>query len=234
MNSYNLKARVYPVILAIVPAIIVGIVYLWHFKSYYQILVNSGITSILFFLFSQLGRDKGKSIEKEMWEKWGGAPTTQVLRYSNNTFDKHTKMRFHQKLKDLTNIGEKIDEAFEKIFPKKADEIYKSWTKYLISQTRDNQKYNLLFQENINYGFRRNIFGLKNIAISINIILIIGYFIYSSIISEYKVVLTPELILSVGIMGLILIFWIRIVNEKWVKTTAFAYAERLLEAIDIM
>lgn len=234
MNSYNLKARVYPVILTIVPIIIIGIAYSLHLKSYYQLLSSFGVTTASYFLLSQLGRDKGKAIEKEMWKKWNGAPTTQILRYSDDSIDKHTKIKYHQKLKELTNIGNEINEEFEKISPKEADEIYQSWSKYLISKTRDSKKYNLLFQENINYGFRRNLFGLKSTSISIIIFLLIGSAIYSLIINGFKVILISDLIVSKIILMLILFFWIKVVKEKWIKTVAFSYAERLIETINIM
>ena len=42
-----------------------------------------------------------------------------------------------------------------------ADEIYRSWSNYLRTNVRDIEKYNLLFAELINYGFRRNVYGMK-------------------------------------------------------------------------
>ena len=232
MNTYNLKARVFPVILAILPIVIIGFAYSLSFKSYYLLLVSFGITAALYFLFSQLGRDKGKAIEKEMWKKWGGAPTTQILRYSNKIIDKHTKYKYHSNLKEFTGIGEELNEEFEKKFPDKADEIYQAWTKFLISRTRDTKKYNLLFHENINYGFRRNLFGLKRIAIFITLLLMIGNFYYSFITNGNKLVFTSDLMISQTILLLILIFWLAIVNENWIKIVAFSYAERLMETIE--
>ncbi len=232
MNLYNLKARIYPVILSLIPVIFIGSVYSFHLQSYYQVLTSLGITTALYFLFSQLGRDKGKALEKEMWRKWRGTPTTQILRFSNDIIDKHTKSRYHQKLKKLTNIGNELDEEFEKNLPQKADEIYQSWTKFLLSKTRDTKKYNLLFQENINYGFRRNLLGLKRIAILIIILLMISSFLYSFIMNEYIVKFSSELLISEIILILILIFWLGIVRENWIKTVAFSYAERLIETIN--
>ena len=232
MNSYNLKARVYPVILSLIPIIFIGSVYSFHLQSYYQALTSLGITTALYFLFSQLGRDKGKALEKEMWKKWGGTPTTQILRFSNDIIDKHTKNKYHHKLKELTGIGNELNEEFEKNLPEKADKIYQSWTKFLLSKTRDTKKYSLLFQENINYGFRRNLLGLKGIAILIIVLLMISSFIYSFIINEYIVTISSELLISEIILVLILIFWLGIVKENWIKTVAFSYAERLMETIN--
>jgi len=232
MNTYNLKARVYPVVLSLIPIIIIGVVYSLKLQSYYQILASFGVTTALYFLFSQLGRDNGKAIEKEMWEKWGGVPSTQVLRYSDETIDKHSKERYHKKLKTLTGIGVNINEAYETASPNEADKIYKSWSKYLISKSRDTKKYNLLFQENVNYGFRRNLFGLKKFSIITIILLMLGSIIYSYIIGNYKFDFTSELIVAEIFLAVILVFWVSIIKEKWIKSVAFSYAERLIEVTE--
>lgn len=232
MNSYNLKARVYPVILSLIPIIIIGFIYSLQLQSYYQILVSFGVTTALYFLFSQLGRDKGKALEKEMWKKWGGTPSTQVFRFSDKTIDKHTKTRYHKRLVGLTGIGESVNEEYEISSPNDVNEIYKSWSKYLISKSRDTKKYNLLFQENINYGFRRNLFGLKKFAIITIILLMLGSIVYSYIIGNYQFDFTLELIVTEIVLAVILVFWVSIIKEKWIKSVAFSYAERLVETID--
>ncbi len=232
MNSYNLKARVYPVILSLIPIIIIGFIYSLQLQSYYQVLASFGVTTALYFLFSQLGRDKGKALEKKMWMKWGGTPSTQLFRFSDTTIDKHTKTRYHNKLVDLTGIGENVNEEYEISSPNDADDIYKSWAKYLISKSRDTQKNNLLFQENINYGFRRNLFGLKKFAIITIILLMFGSVVYSFIIGNYQFDFSLELVSSEIILTVILLFWVIIIKEKWIKSVAFSYAERLIEVTE--
>jgi len=232
MNIYNLKARTYPLIIAIIPIVVVGIIYSINLQNIYQLLISLGITASLFFLMSQIGRDNGKKLEAKMWEKWSGTPTTQILRYSNDSIDKHTKKRYHTFLKDKTKIGEKLNEEFEAENKKEADNIYTSWSKFLISKTRDTTKFNLLFQENINYGFRRNLLGLKPFAITVIITLLLLCYIYSYVASNYILVFSQELIQSTVFLISCLLFWIVIVNNKWVKYVAFEYAKRLMETIE--
>jgi len=229
MNLYSLKARVYPLIITLIPIVLVGIIYSFQLKSIYELLISLGVTTSLFFLFSQIGRDKGKKLENEMWEKWEGTPSTQILRFSNDTIDLHTKRRYHNFLKEKTKIGNELTEEFETENLIDADSIYTSWSKYLISKSRDTKKYNLLFQENTNYGFRRNLLGLKPIAIAIIILLIIGSLGYSYFISNFKFVFSQEILLTGIVLLLSLLFWLLIVNEKWIKYVAFEYAKRLMD-----
>lgn len=232
MNLYSLKARVYPLIITLIPIVLVGIIYSFQLKSIYELLISLGVTTSLFFLFSQIGRDKGRKLENEMWKKWKGTPSTQILRFSNDTIDLHTKRRYHNFLKEKTKIGNELTEEFESENLIDADSIYTSWSKYLISKSRDTKKYNLLFQENTNYGFRRNLLGLKPIAIAIIILLIIGSLGYSYFISNFKFVFSQELLLTGIVLLISLLFWLLIVNEKWIKYVAFEYAKRLMETID--
>lgn len=221
MNLYSLKARVYPLIITLIPIILVGIIYSFQLKSIYELLISLGVTTSLFFLFSQIGRDKGKKLENKMWEKWGGTPSSQVLRFSNETIDLHTKRRYHNFLKEKTKIGTELTEEFENENLIESDSIYTSWSKFLISKSRDTSKYNLLFQENTNYGFRRNLLGLKPIAITIIILLVIGSLGYSYFISNFEFVFSQELLLTGIVLFLSLLFWLLVVNEKWLKYVAF-------------
>lgn len=232
MNTYNLKARVYPLIITLIPIVFIGIIYSVQFKSIYELLISLGVTTSLFFLFSQIGRDNGKKIESGMWKKWKGTPSTQILRFSNDTIDYHTKKHYHNYLKEKTKIGQELTEQFENEHFIEADSIYTSWSKFLISKSRDTKKYNLLFQENINYGFRRNLLGLKPIAITIIFLLLIGSIGYSYIIADFNIIYSKELLITSIVLFFSLLFWLIIVNEKWVKYVAFEYAKRLMETID--
>lgn len=231
---YTLKARVYPFGIVLLPIIILGILYSFQFDSILKILSSLGVTAVFLFILSQFSRDAGKKKEIKLWEGWGGAPTSQVLSYSNITLDINTKIKYHHKLKKMTNIGKELDEKFEKNNKIKSFDIYKSWTKYLISKTRDTKRYKLLFTENINYGFRRNLWGLKPFAITLLIITIFGNYLYQIMnygqlaVSEYSI----EYYFSELSLILLLLVWIFVINKNWIKTPAFAYAERLLESIN--
>src|SRR5271165_4313391 len=52
-----------------------------------------------------------------------------------------------------------------------ADQVYQSGVRWLLNHTRpaDNKKFDLLFRENVAYGFRRNALGTKPIGILISV-----------------------------------------------------------------
>ena len=233
-DNYSLKARYYPVIILFLPIVVLGFFYSQQFESVFHFLGSVGVVGALTYLFSQLGRDQGKRKESLLWNSWGGAPTIQLLRLQDSHLDTHTKHRYHQKLQQLCGASVSPDVDLETNHPEKADDIYRSWTKYLISQTRDTKKFSLLYKENVNYGFRRNLWGLRSFAILLAIGLLVGnYFFWSLKLNEFNPALFPNSFLYSSIaIGIIILFWLLIVNKTWVKLVAFSYAERLCECVD--
>jgi hypothetical protein len=216
------------------PAVILAVLFSLKFDKYVHLFTSFGIVGALSYLFSQLGRDGGKKKEKELWKSWGGAPTTQLLRWRNTEINVNTKRRYHSKLNAFCSLYNLPDLNFEQSNPDEADEAYQAWTKFLISKTRDNKKFSVLFKDNMNYGFRRNLWGMKTYAISLIIILMASTIIYYWVTTNTpNVILYPtEFIIAEGILLVILLFWAFVINKNWIKVPAFSYAERLLETIE--
>jgi len=236
MDKYSLNARIYPIVLLLLPLIVLGIAYSISYKSYIEAITSLGISGVFVYLFSNLGRDKGKQLEPSLWKLWGGAPTTQIFSFDNEIIPLDIKLRYHKKLNKLFPLQFKTSPDFEKSNPDKSKDAYESWTNYLISQTRDLEKFSLLFKENISYGFRRNLLGLKLYGIVFNIITLLGNYLWQAFTLGFQNILVypKEFYLSEAILLILMSFWIFIVKKNWVKIPAFAYAERLIETIDII
>ena len=230
-DKYSLNARIYPSIVFLLPCIMLAIFYVPNIESYYQKFSYLGLLGVLFVLLAHWGRENGKKKESELFRHWGGKPTSLVLRHSNDYFMAHIKKIFHKKLEQkIPSV--KIPTAEEECVDlRAADEIYDSCARYLISKTRNTKKYRLLFDENINYGFRRNLWGLKRYGICITVVCIFTHiFILMHKYSSDEAIIIKDLIFLAALVVCV-ICWISIVNKEWVKTTAFAYAERLYETL---
>lgn len=234
MDKYSLNARIYPIVIFLLPLIVLGISYSVEYEKYVQILSTLGITSALVYFLSNLGRDTGKRKEPTLWNNWGGMPTIQLLSYNNSTIDKITKKKYHNKLLDLSPIEESID--FENSELGDVSDIYRSWTKYLIARTRDTKKFSLLFKENISYGFRRNLWGLKPYSLVLLMISLISNYTWQisqiglNNFFEYPL----QFYISEGLIIILLLIWLFIITTNWIKIPAFAYGERLLESIETL
>jgi len=232
LDTYTLRARLTPALLVVLP-IGIEIIALYPFElTGWNLLLGVFVTCGGTSLLSQLARDRGKKKEPALWKEWGGAPTTQMLSHTKTKYDPYTLARYHKKLNLLLPDIRTPSPEDEKENPKGAEKIYEACTSYLRNRTRDRKEFPLIFAENSNYGFRRNLWGMKPIAIIILIItsfvsLFVGLWIWKKDGS-----LDTLLIASVIIYVCLLSIWTLIIKNSWVRLAADAYAERLIESCD--
>lgn len=228
-DTYNIRARIAPVFLVFLPLILVS--YLSSVKLYtVQALSGSTIFTIaLSILAAQFGRDRGKVKEKGLWDKWGGPPTTRFLRHSDTQYNPIRRNRCHNVLKSLLPDINLPTSEEESCNHDKADLIYDACIRYLINRTRNKKEFPLIYSENVNYGFLRNLWGLKPYGICISIMSIIFSILY--VLKTYPNFLDINLesFSTIVILILYLGFWIFWVNPNKIKIAAEAYAARLLD-----
>lgn len=233
LNEYELKARIFPAILTILPFVITTLLWFPQLISLESSLLISIILIILLFFLGKLARERGKNVQSKLIQKWGGLPATLQLSHLDNTIDIETKKRYHNYLQK--NIeGLKLPSRNEEIQnSKSSQDKYESAVKWLLENTRDTKKFPLLYQDNINYGYSRNMLGMKWLAVIISIFsLALNFYLLYFLKYEPIDEVTINVIISILINSFIIISWIFFVNEKWVKSTAEAYARTLLSTCE--
>jgi hypothetical protein len=182
-------------------------------------------------VLSQVARDCGKRLEAGLFKEWGVMPSVALLRHCDNHLNRDTKKRYHRQLEKLIDGLKLPTDVSEAADPAAADLIYASCSDFLRERTRYADTFGLLLSENISYGTRRNLLGLKPCAImlaSIGSTACAGATIYACFkLTDWAL---PAISLFVSLLCL-LWWWFRVRNG-WVRITAFAYAERLLAACD--
>lgn len=231
IDTYTWSARVTPVFIVCLPIAAALGIWLKDISVVTSILSGSLAQFLMTALFAQIGRDYGYRKQPELWESWGGAPTTQLLRHSNTTFNPFIRSRCHDRFKFAYGLTiPSLEEEREN--PKEADWVYSAGIKLLIEQTRDRAKFPLIFKENVSYGFRRNLWGLKRLGVAIALAGTSACFLRSGLDWGTLGALTLAPALATAASVILLAFWIFGVTSDWVKIPAFAYAERLLEACE--
>lgn len=238
-SPYERKARLYPALLALVPVLtlVIGL-YGVAFE------VGAGLIGLLstlgiLYLTASVVRGLGKRLESSLFDEWGGKPTTQILRHRDKTIDPVTKIRYHTFLaKHLAiNFPSVADEEAD---PIAADNTYQSGIKWLLDRTRDTKTFNLLFHENIAFGFLRNCLGLKPFAIAITITTLFWVLGVHGVVTWHGVDLNAIKWLPSGAWGslavsfIMLSVWMLFLTKQTAKMAAFGYAEMLLRACDVL
>jgi hypothetical protein len=228
-DHYSFRARLQPALLTLVPAA-VGI-FAWTgpgVKWQSALWTLFGTAGGTFFL-AILARNLGKQIEPGLWQSWGGSPTTQLLRHAGtgNPILRERWHKFFSKLlgKPLPTLQE------EQADPNAADDLYNAGIKLLINKTRDVKKFHLLYKENVQYGYCRNLFAMRSMGLIISLLgsgACLAAGLWNAHVEDPKIY--PWVCLAVDLV--FLVWWIFTIKPAWVKVPAFAYAERLLESIE--
>lgn len=231
LDTYNFFARLCPLLVVGLP---VGLaVAAWFQNAHAEWALLSGVlTSLGFsFLLTQLGRDPGKLKEAELYQSWGGKPTTRKLRHSTTDLDWISLERCHVRLGAVVGMPAptKEDEQADLVA---ADQVYEAYTRYLREATRDKDKFRLVFAENVSYGFRRNLWGWKPWGIRIaGVGLVVSAIaLVFGICTEVRMIAVVATVIN----GFLFYCWCSRINSDWVRLPAEAYADRLLGACDVL
>ncbi len=232
LDHYSFRARLQPALLVLLPLAIGIFAWTWPNVKWGTMLWALFVIAGGAYLLATLARNLGKEIEPKLWKSWGGAPTTQLLRYSG-TLNPILRERWHNKLSKLLEKPFPTKQE-ESAHPKESDDIYEAAVKCLITKTRDIKTYNLVYNENVSYGFCRNLYAMRKIGIIVALLgtILSGYAGIRFILMDegYTFYLIPFVCSAINILFLIL--WIFKIKSSWVKTSASAYAQRLLETTD--
>jgi len=238
-DPYERQARLYPGLLVVAPAATVFMCLTTPDKLWSSTLVSLLVGCGTAYALGRVARDAGKRLQDRLFSKWGGAPTTQILRHSNSVIDAHTKDRYHKVLSK--GIGKSFPtQESEMTDPQAADDLYRAGTTWLLGQTRDTKLFPLVFKENIAFGFQRNTFGLRIIGILVSMFCLLFVLVIVAYRSNFIASPTLEAITNIGAPQLValavslafLSMWIFGYTEQALQRTAFAYALRLLESCD--
>lgn len=171
-DSYGRTARLYPGVIFLLPL-------LWHLPllggsvtfSLPESVAAAAIGSAALYLIAAFARHCGKVAEPKLIARWGGWPTSILLRHSDERVDHLTKARYHAQLAKLSGVVMPSAEE-EQQQPAQCEAAYRSATKVLLEARRDDSNA-LLHKENAAYGFRRNLYGLRGFALGVTGLLLI-------------------------------------------------------------
>ena len=236
LNPYDRKARFQPALLTGLPlfvclaVLVSGFGWFWTVVS--GVMLFCGATTWL----TQLGRDRGKALEPALFRAWGGKPSVAMLRHRDERLSTSDKERYRAFLRRMVPGLKLASLKKEQRSPEQADDGYQGATTWLLDQTRGRSRIELLFLENMNYGFRRNLWALKPFAlafdaISIAVVLLSGIGLSADIAGGSPPANTTIIMCALLTVVHASVFVV-VVRSDWVRGPAEAYAGQLLAACD--
>ncbi len=243
-DPYERRARTYPALLVLLPALTVAIAIYGPKASIVSTVATTAASCGGLYWMAETSRRLGHELELKLFEEWGGKPSTQLLRHRDGRIEWPTKQRYHSFIARRINIPFPTAEQ-ESQDPRGADEVYQSGVRWLLNQTRANgdKNFDLLLKENIGYGFRRNMLGVKKVGISIAVMSAIWALAYGGVVNlagrpvlDISAVprIVPNVALTLVVAFGMVVFWVFSATKASVRFAAFEYAEMLLRACDIL
>jgi hypothetical protein len=227
IDEYEVRARLFPALLITLPGLAAFWILWPNARTLAGIATGSVVESAVLFWLMRIARDQGKKIEALLFAKWHGKPTTVVLRWSDSHFDTFTKERYRKTLSAMANL-KLPSQAEEADDPLKADQAYDSCIRSLLEKRRG-KSHRLIFNENCNYGFVRNLLGLKPTGIVIALASITVDFS----LSWQHVASLSDPLLFPGVIGLLVLCLLTtFATRQAAQRTAMAYADALLRSCE--
>jgi hypothetical protein len=224
-DSYSRQARIYPAMIAVLPVALISALIRNNkpLVALTPILLSAGAL----FLASSIVRVLGQRAQQRLIVKWGGMPTTRLLRFCQAE-NQVMLQRRRQALEVLFRnpLPTRRQEAAN---PQKADEVYIAAVRCLITHVRSQPgRFTLIDRENAAYGFARNLLGVKPPAlVALSVSAVADAVIY------LRDGLSDLLVVVAGLHLCLAAVWLFFIRPAWVRQAAETYAERLLEALDL-
>lgn len=222
-DAYNIRARLSASIILLAPIAIGVFLCLEEVRS----LATSAVILVVLLAFANcvpiLQRRHRRRKHRETKDR-----AYELLLQTDDTFDSATKERYYGKFASLDDSFRRFKE------PDNSDEfaeLCKSAVLFLRNRTRENR---LVLEENINYGFCRNLTETKTMGIVICALclVVIGLGSWLSFGSVCQIPI--QNVFAFFADGAILLFWVFGVNNEDLEFAANNYARTLIMAIDTL
>lgn len=239
VDPYDLKARLFPGLLVLLPAI-VFLVLVWGPQNPALVALGSVLATCggPYFLASFI-RTWGQRAQEKLYRVWGAQPTTILLRHRDTRLPAQTKSRYHKL------VGEKLGikmptPADESSDPAGADQAYIAAADALRPKTNDQKSFPLLFKELVGYGFNRNAFASRWVGAAVAVLTGLAALIHAGAIATPTAYFDTTVLRSLGaahaltlvIACVLLIIWLLHFTPKTVEQAGFSYALRLWETLE--
>jgi hypothetical protein len=237
-DHYSINALFMPAFFICLPLVFTTVAWYPDSKTIFggimTVLISFGVMSFLSVIISNMGN----SIQRNYFNRWGGAPIILLFMPDNDEIDQYTKKRYFKWLNSkIPDLNLSLDQDDKSDLQQKI----RSATNFLREYTRDKKKYPAIYRDNVAYGFSRNLVAIKYVGLAMSIIslvvnvAVIFYPDYFQLISgqnsTYSVTFLGVAALTVSVLSIFLLLFV--VNESFVKQRAYRYARSLLEICEM-
>jgi len=171
-DAYERKARFFPAFIVVLPIIVfVMSLNLGNEGWVMKLLVAGGAGSALVVALAQMASAAGNRFGDNFWKRRGGLPTVRWLRSSDTSHSSQQKQQWFMAIKKLTGLD--IPAAVN-TRSQEEDAIITDAIRQLRYQFRGKPTAKMVEKHNEEYGFARNLAGLRWVMLGSSLISLVG------------------------------------------------------------
>ncbi len=225
-DSYNLRARVSVIIFYIAPFLIDLFFIVGKEFSVTENIIITIITVVICQCLLNISRPKCDFFKRNY--------VAQLL-MPNSNLPNEVRKRYYRKISTFEPEFRAFDTSEEKWNDNVSYELCESIVSWLCEKTRDKKTFHLVYEENINYGYYRNMWNLKILGIILNsialvMIIINIWFLRLETFRQSDATTMISIFLHLSAI----IFLCFCITKKSIEASAKRYAKALIGTIDII
>lgn len=224
LDRYDINARLKPALFVLLPLFVTVAFWIPLARTGSGVVVSLLSACGLLYLIAQTARRLGRAVERRMGNAAGRKHSARLLLHADATIAAETKARYHAYLQSHGLSISAPEE--EQVSPDTAFSRTRSAVDWLLEHTRPNAQKTLLFNENIAYGYHRNLYGMKPVGLLIAVTAITGHGALLWVRPLDEATLWIGLLIEAGLAVTVLL-WSFVVTESSVSDASLAYAQQL-------
>lgn len=236
LDPYDLKARLFPGLLVLLPAI-VFLVLVYGPQNPLLVALSSVLATCGGpYLMASFVRTWGQRAQDRLNMKWGGQPTTIVMRHRDSRLPTQTKQRYHSLVTSKLGIAMPTHQD-ELADPQNADQAYVAAADALRPQTNDPKKFPFVFKELVAYGYNRNAHGSRWVGLLVALGAAASTMLQAGALTIHQPnlrfeLLAPQHYLVLVVSTIFGLLWCFHFTGSTVEQAGYSYAKRLWEALE--
>ena len=221
LDTYERRARLVPGLLLVAPVAIVVVMFGLRSNPVVSAILGALTAFGAPLILANFVRHRGVAAQDALYASWGGKPTTELLETGTTA----RARRWRAAAQQVT--GERFPETDEP----DPEGRYDAAVATLISKTRDARTFPMVFNENCNYGYERNLYGLTALGrVTAAVCLAASGIAVGLLIAVSGRIVRAEWVIGLVALAALLIVWIALPSSSRARVTAYKYAEQLLDA----
>lgn len=225
LSRYELNARLKPALLALLPALVVALFWYPGAWSIVGSVMAAASACGVLYAIALLARNRGRAAERRLDREVGRNHTARLLTHLDHTLIPETKARYHACLRSHGRVLS--SPAEEEADPEGAFRRSRSAVDWLLEHTRTGGGATLLLDENVAYGFQRNVYGLKPFGVGLSAMAIAVHVLLLTLTTPGEERFWFGLAICIPLAAF-LCGWLFLATKGAVAEASLAYGQRLL------